>query len=176
MNAGEIVAPRIALYVGIWNLYRNDLNLARETAQIAETLTYNQIEFDYIWDQDILNMQDFNESIQSKSGLPYCYIIVPSHAMVPAEVNRQFSLLEKKCIVLYLQKMNMENLVDACRKKTQKLVNVLSSNTAISMRSRQLGQGIQCSLLLNESTSIQELTLNTTLAAKVFDIDLNTWA
>jgi hypothetical protein len=175
MNTGEMVSPRIALYIGTWNFYRGDLAIAQYTTQIAQILTYHQIEFDYVWDQDVLEMHTSTTGIEGKSGQIYRCVIVPQNVILPPEIKSKFEEWEKKDFILDLEKVDLNHLGSVCRTKAKALLNVLSSNVNISMRSRKLDEGIQCSLFLNESSIPQRLTIKTTSTTNVFDIDLNTW-
>jgi hypothetical protein len=175
MTTGEMIRPRIALYVGIWNYFRGDTDIAQRTTQIAEWLTYHQIEFDYVWDQDILNMQGSGREIRNQSGQSYRYIVIPRQALAPSAIQDKFNRWEKDNLILNEREMDLDDLTNICRKERQGLLKLLSSYVKISMRSRMLDEAMQCSLLLNESETIQQLTLETAMDANVFEVNLNTW-
>ncbi|MHB0946695.1 MAG: glycosyl hydrolase [Sedimentisphaerales bacterium] len=174
MNSGTIDLPKAALYVSTSNYYYGDAEIAKRTAVIAEKLAYNQIEFDYVWDNDIVEMTIKDDMAYDKFGKPYSYVILPHDIIAPSAIMQKLELLKQKNAILKLPENNLPAIVDACKQQNGRILKSVSADVEISIRTVILEQGIQCFMLLNESNAIKQLAMESAKKTKILEINPDT--
>lgn len=175
MNSGNICSPRVALYIGTLNCFYGDKTILKQTTEIAKKLAYNQVEFDYIWDQDVIDMQFENSTIVGKFGQSYCYIVLPENILVSPAAKQKIISFENAGAVCKVQHEHIEDIIAACKNKSIQSLQSISKDVKVSMRTRILENGIQCCMLLNESDTNERLMMQAVKKTNIFEINLNTW-
>ena len=175
MNSGTDLTPRIALYVATSNYYYRDPDIAEQITRIAENLTYNQLEFDYLWDNDILDLHEKDDAVANSHGQSYSHIVLPPNIITPPPISQKLESLNKTVNLCDLDEMTIQQLISQYREQPNHILKSISANARVSIRTRALDQGIHCCMLLNESDSTQRLTAEFTRKTNVLELDLDTW-
>ena len=174
MSSGTATASVVALYIPASNYYTGDTGIADRLMAIAEKLTYNQVEYVYTHDSDILNMEKRDGVIVGGAGQSYSHVIIPTDAIVPPDVNRKLESFGPDTVCM-LENQSLQTVITAYRKRSDQTLSSASADVKISMRTRTLKQGVQCCMLLNESVKTERIKLEVAKTASVFELDLNTW-
>jgi hypothetical protein len=156
MNSGKTVS-RAAVYIEMENYYHGDTALAEFLGKIAEKLTYEQVEYDYVYASDIFGFKYDGSTIQNRHGQIYHSIIVPAESMMSSEVRSALAELGNR--VHHVNKSNLDLVVADLKYKGDLPYVVVSSGSRISSLSRILGNEVQCSMFLNESDKPETLSL-----------------
>jgi hypothetical protein len=163
----------VALYVPLNNLYNTDLTFAAPTDDIARQLTYNQVDFDYVWDGDITGMSAAADGITAAGGRSYTHLLVPPEAMISDTIRGRMDALDRdQGVVQHVQEGTLRELVRSLR-ESDSFLSVVSEDVPVAMRRRTAESGETICLLLNESATAENLTLRLVRQARVHEIALD---
>tara|TARA_B100000809_G_scaffold143047_1_gene140572 strand:+ start:624 stop:3242 length:2619 start_codon:yes stop_codon:yes gene_type:complete len=163
----------VALYVPLDNLYNTDLTFAAPTDEIARQLTYNQVDYDYVWDGDITGMAAAADGITAAGGRTYTHLLVPPEAIMSDAIRGQIDTLDRdRGVVQHVQADTLRDLICALR-ESDSFLNVVSEDVPVAMRRRTAESGETICLFLNESATAESLTLRLVRQARVHEIALD---
>ncbi|MFM1550115.1 MAG: glycosyl hydrolase [Lentisphaeria bacterium] len=90
-RAGETVG----LFIPLQNYFRWDESMAEQLAALSEKLAYNQIEFDFLWDADIMNLQTREGKIVGPHGREYRSVLIPANAQMDDKLAEKLEGLQQ---------------------------------------------------------------------------------
>lgn len=170
LNSGKAVS-RAALFIELENYYLGDVELPEFLGKIAEKLTYEQIEYDYLYAKDILSLKRNSSLILNQHGQAYHAIIIPEGSRLSPEVSSICKVLGNR--ILFVNKNNIDQTLTALKQKNDLPYTVVTSGSQISSLTRILKPGVYCTMLLNESNKISALSVRINDESTVFEIDAN---
>ncbi len=176
---------RICIYLPLRNFYLEEPGITAAVESLAQQLTYNQSEYDYVWENDLLEMQVRDGRITSRSGRKYTDIVIPPGSQMDAKVIRKLrSIANKGCNIIAcspgqraLNKFSRvigadEQLMDHITPPSQPMT-ILPANLPVSSLTKRLGEERYVTLLLNESESEQRLDIAGREGYALYEEDLN---
>lgn len=168
MNSG-MPEPRAALYVPMSNYYTGDKKIAEQLAATAEKLTYNQIEYDYVYDRDLERMRKSKTAIYNEHGQLYSAIIIPQGSIIDAKSGGKLDSFGNA--VLKADRMSPDEIVDYCRNGNKTDFSIISKDAPVSIRARVLEKGVRCVMFLNESRETEKLSVSFSDKISVCEFD-----
>ena len=183
MSGGES-GSKSCLYVPLLNYYQHSLKIADETADLARSLTYNQREFDYAWDNDLAGMSVRDGSLVSAGGQVYGEILIPPGAICGPEILKVLHALKQRGARLVvvrpceggLRKLDAEvceaGEVVGRLQPSDSPIAFAPGGLPISVRSRRLDDHSWVTFLLNESKATQTLTMEVQPGWRIQEEDL----
>lgn len=176
-------AETVGLYIPLQNYYRHDEAMARQLAALSKKLAYNQIEFDLLCDQDVMNLRTSGGTIVGVNGREYLSILVPANARMNGNVVDAFKALAKDAngrvvcpgnpgtaVPPATLTMDLETYIDQCRGENS-FFELLPRDLPISSRGRIAPDGTYVCLLLNESLQTIVATLKSRTRVNLFEVD-----
>lgn len=182
MGSGE--APdKIALFVPMENFNRGESGIADNLDALARLLTYRQLEYDYIWDADLLSMTAIAGSLCANGGQRYSALLLPPGARLTEGLHEFLSdAASLGCQIVTWEKMpNALAPIGRLVADAGELHGLLADNTRpfgispvdvpISQSRRIISPDRQLVFLLNESLLPQSLTLTIDEKWQLFEVD-----
>ncbi len=161
----------MALYVPLGNFYHNDRSFAAVTNDMARKLTYNQVDFDYVWDRDLTGMTMVHGAVTMANGCTYTHILVPPGTIIPEDTRSWMKALDPGHeLIVDADDETLSALVGAFH-DSDDCFSVISSDVPIAMRRRTAESGEVICFLLNESLRPQTLHIKLGVEAAVHEID-----
>ncbi len=183
---------RTAIYLPSYDLYRTQLNIGQLTINnaqkfiwewvddIAKKLTYMPLDFDYIWDEAISELELIDGGFLTKSGHIINTIILPPNCTIKDEVAkklRQYSNAGGKIISIFRLNPLLEKEAVLCselsliKDHVNQIVSVSPGNK-ISLCTRR-SKDRTLYMLLNESYNGTEIELSIKDNGELYEVDLN---
>jgi hypothetical protein len=180
MNVGR-PAAQIGVYVPMSNMYTGCGEVCKNVEASANHLCYTQRETDYLWDQAILRLPLEDDALVAPSGSRYRHIVIPEGAEVATEVARRLETLSRNGGQVLIVGAPPECLKSFAHsvEGVQDLDGMLQSDILVRPRgvpisvSRRLTDDYQLLFLLNESNSVQEVTLEWRRNGRLLELDLS---
>ena len=170
---GGLRGEAVALYIPLQNYYHDDRSFIEVMNAIAEKLTYNQIDFDYVYDKNILDMTADAAGVNIADKVKYSQIIIPPGSMLTGEIGVKFKELNQGGgIVVTADDRGLCEVINASRDR-EKLFSIISDDTPVAIRRRSAVNGAGICFLLNESTSTESLTIKLKADIRIYEVDLN---
>jgi hypothetical protein len=164
MNGGR-PDRAVALYIPFDHLYNEDLSFVAATDGVARQLAYNQVDFDYVWDGDIIGMTSAAGGIAAAGGRVYSHLLIPPGSRmsdgISARLDELGALREVDADALR-ELRRVHHQADAC-------FAVVSENVPVAMRRRTTKSGDAICLFVNESASAETLVIELASQAQVHE-------
>jgi hypothetical protein len=152
---------KACIFVPLENYYRGDKGVTEGLDALARQLTYNQLEYDYIWYHDLADLRVEDGQIVSASGACYTELIIaPSSRLKPEQVEKICQLKRAGAGVIACAPQEWDtssvrlakDVRAACKCVSKPPVpGFLSKDVPVSTLTRRLPGGDYITLLLNES-------------------------
>ncbi|MDD3927779.1 MAG: glycosyl hydrolase, partial [bacterium] len=185
--AGGKSLNRVCIYIPMTGFYRRDTGMALEIEAIAEKLAYNQIEYDYVWDDDIASMEAKDAVMVNKRGLGYSHLILPPGSHIDSGAAGHLRALADcgGSIIEFTSDAGRLTSASRCIENTDRLVRMIRSTTGILkvesvdipvvLTSTIMEDGTSIHYFLNESNKTQCLRVTLPEKRDICEVDLNTW-
>ena len=171
MSSGEAPA-RIALLLPIENYYRGEnIGIAAQLDELAQALTYHQREFDYLCDQDLLEMSAQGGTLRSIGGQRYSHLVIPKGARCSDALKQQIAAFaDSGCAIIFGETNNTEQVLSLTVDETLPFA-IDPEQLPVSLARRILPDGRQLVFLLNESLDEQSFVLELADGWQVLTVD-----
>ena len=179
MNMGR-PAAQIGVYIPMTNMYTGCGIVCKNVEAIANYLCYTQREYDYLWDHAILRLPLEDDALVAPSGSRLSKIIIPEGAEIVTDVARRleaFSRNDGQVLVVGKPPECLESFAKTV-KGFDDLDGILQSEISVRPRgvpisvSRRLIDDTELLFLLNESNTVQEVTLEWRRSGRLLEFDL----
>jgi len=160
-----ISGPKVCVYIPHHNYYIGEGHeIALVIESIAKKLIYNQIEFDYIWEENLVLSSVYNGEVIINSDVCYKCLIIPEKSILSDyEIDLLRNLAEKganiilpEVFVLHgnnvIYSSSPDEIISLIREKIKAyLISIKPGDVPISILTRVYGN-YQFFMLLNESS------------------------
>lgn len=158
MNGGG-PGPLVAVYLSADNYYRRGEAAEDRTTEVVRTLTYNQIEIDYIWDGDVSHLGVDDGALIGGSGRRYVCAVIPRGSGMPSDtVAHLEDLARQGGRIVRASEETAASLVEACQGESR-LFKAATADVPVAVRCRVGETGDHLCLFLSESDQKEALAL-----------------